>query len=371
MDKFAQDGFEHFYNLEYDEALADFRQETAAYPSSPDAFNHVAQAVIFRAMFRAGALDTGFVSDSNPFFHRPALPMSEADRKLMLDSLTHSMELAGAALKRNPNDIGALYAMGVAHGMRADYAFLVKKAWIETLRETTTERKLHNKITEIDPSVTDALLIQGLHDYVVGSLVFPWKMIGFVAGFHGDKETGIRTLNLVSEQGKINRVEATFFLEAILRREHRPAEAIPLITNLIQDYPRNFLFRLEKAQLYGDMGDKAKAFEAISDVEQLKRSDAPGYSKLSEAKVHFVRGNLLFRFGELDPALGELKMATEQTPQIDHRSSAVAWLHTGQIYDLKMQHQPAAQAYEAAIRAFPNSDIASEAKHYISSGYTR
>ncbi|HEX5431675.1 MAG TPA: hypothetical protein VFW83_06900 [Bryobacteraceae bacterium] len=369
-DRLAAEGFDHFYNLEYDQALADFQKEASVYPDSPEAFNHIAQTVIFRALYKAGALDTGFVADSNPFFHRPPMPMSAADRKLVEDSLARSMDLSGARLKRNPKDIGALYAMGVAHGLRADDAFLIKKAWIEALREVTAERKLHAKVLEIDPGIADARLIEGLHDYIVGSLVFPWKMIGFVAGFHGNKQTGIQTLKLVAEQAKENRVDAAIILEAILRREHRPAEALPFITNLAGRYPRNFLFRLERVQLYGDMGDKTKALAEISAIERLKRTDAPGYDKLSEAKIHFVRGSLLFRFGDLDQALEELKLA-DGSGGIDHRSSAVAWLHTGQIYDLKRQRQPADAAYREAMRAFPHSDISSQAKHYISSGYTR
>jgi hypothetical protein len=39
-----------------------------------------------------------------------------------------------------------------------------------------------------------------------------------------------------------------------LRREHKYAEALPLVRILIGSYPRNFLFALEKANLLNALG---------------------------------------------------------------------------------------------------------------------
>src|SRR5271169_4277216 len=55
-------GYQHFYNLQYDQALADFRRYQAQAPSDPNAFNHVAEGVLYRDMFRAGALETELVT---------------------------------------------------------------------------------------------------------------------------------------------------------------------------------------------------------------------------------------------------------------------------------------------------------------------
>jgi len=52
------EGFSHFYNLEYDQAIAIFEKAIAENPSSPDLHNHLAQSLIFREMFRNGALES-------------------------------------------------------------------------------------------------------------------------------------------------------------------------------------------------------------------------------------------------------------------------------------------------------------------------
>ena len=51
-------------------------------------------------------------------------------------------------------------------------------------------RKLHNRISELEPDNVDARLVQGLHDYIVGSLPWGYKMLGFLVGIRGDKEKG-------------------------------------------------------------------------------------------------------------------------------------------------------------------------------------
>ena len=46
-------GFEHFYNLEYADAIREFQAAVAKEPNNPNVFNHLAQAVLYQEMFRA------------------------------------------------------------------------------------------------------------------------------------------------------------------------------------------------------------------------------------------------------------------------------------------------------------------------------
>jgi len=54
----VEDGYRHFYNLEYEQALADFDKAAALDPKSPDLHNHAAEAIVFREMYRDGALES-------------------------------------------------------------------------------------------------------------------------------------------------------------------------------------------------------------------------------------------------------------------------------------------------------------------------
>lgn len=267
-DPLAERGFQHFYNLEYDQALAAFTEQADKDPASPDAQNHIAQTILFREMFRAGKLDTDLITSNNGFLKTSKVKLSAEDDQQFSTALNRAMALAQERFAKDPNDTGAIYALGVSHGLRGNYDFIVRKAWREALREVTTARKMHNRVTEIDPEFVDARLVQGLHDYVVGSLPLGWKLLGFLAGFHGDRKKGMDTLKLVSEQGRINKIDAAMILAAIYRREKKPEAAIALLDDLIARIPRNFLLRIELAEVYGDLGNKAKALEALNEVDQ-------------------------------------------------------------------------------------------------------
>src|SRR6202051_1638456 len=78
-DPLAEKGFQHFYNLEYDEALASFTEQAAKDPASPDAQNHIAQTIIFREMFRAGKLDTDLITSNNSFLKMSKLVLIPTD----------------------------------------------------------------------------------------------------------------------------------------------------------------------------------------------------------------------------------------------------------------------------------------------------
>jgi len=367
----AEPGFVHFYNLEFEEALAAFQAETTQLPDSADAYNHIAQTVLYREMFRSGALESQLVTGTNPFLRRAKMNPSAADDKRFDDAIARAMELAGTRLRANPNDAAALYAMGVSYGLRSNYKFLVHKAWVDALHDATSARKAHHRATEVDPDFNDARLVQGLYDYIVGSLPFHWRTLGLLAGFRGNRERGIEGLKLVAEKGRANRVDAAILLCAIYRRERRAQDAVPYLNELIEWFPRNFLFRLELVQMYGDLGDKAKALEGISQLDQLKRSRAAGFDQLPEVKIRYTRGNVLFWYNDLDLALEDMKAVTVRAETLDLNTGVYAWLRLGQIYDLKGQHAQALAAYRETMRYAPGSEAAREARDYTASPYRR
>ncbi len=364
-------GFQHFYNLEYDEALAVFRANAAHNPNSPDALNHVAQTILYREMFRTGALETQMVTGNNPFLRRSEMKISAADEKEFLDSLSRAIALSESRLQQKPDDVAALYAQGVSYGLRSNYHFLVHKAWIDALRDATTARRAHNRVTELDPSQTDARLMQGVYDYVIGSLPPLWRTLGFLAGYVGDRNRGIDTLRTVAEKGNANRIDAAVILCAILRREHRPQETVPYILDLIEKFPRNYLLQLELVQMYGEFGQKDKALAVISKVDQLKRARATGYDRVPEETILYTRGNLLFWYNDLDHALADIRAVTQKSNVIDLNTGVYAWLRLGQIYDLQGNRKEAVRAYQQTMVFAPGSDAANEAQNYALTRYKR
>ena len=366
-----EQGYAHFYNLEFDQAIAVFEKGIAQNPGLPDLHNHLAQTLIFREMLRNGALESELVSGSNSFLRRPKLNPAPETEKRILEEIAKAMALADARLKQNPRDTAAMYASGIAYGLRSNYFWVVKKAWHDSLRDATAARKLHNRISELEPNNVDARLVQGLHDYIVGSLPLGYKMLGFLIGMHGDKEKGIRTVQDVAKNGKLNRVDAEIFLCALYRRENQSKLAVPLVQDLIRRYPRNYLLRMELGQMYSQSGDSVRALQALEEVARLKTSHAPGFDRVPWEKIYYQEGSIQFWYNDLDRSLENMKKVAAAGEDVDLNTGVQALLRMGQIYDMKHRRAEAIEAYQKAIAYAPQAEAAQESRKYLDTPYRR
>jgi len=369
--KLIDQGFEHFYNLEYDQAIACFERAIEENPASPDLHNHLAQTLVFREMFRNGALESELVSGNNSFLRRPKLNPTPETEKRFLDQVAKAISLSEARLKINPKDTAAMYAEGIAYGLRSNYFWVVKKAWRDSLKDANAARRLHNRVSELEPDNVDARLVQGLHDYIVGSLPWNWRMLGFMIGIHGDKARGIRTVQDVAAHGLLNKMDARILLCALYRREGQTRAAIPIVQELISRYPRNFLLRLELAQMYSTGGDGARGLEVLREVERLKTAHAPGFDRLPWEKIWFQMGSIQFWYNDLDQSLVNMKRVTAKADEVDLNTGVLAWLRMGQIYDMKQRRNEALEAYRKAIAYAPEAEAAQESRKYLSTPYRR
>ncbi len=370
-DPLVERGYDHFYNLEYPEAISEFEAAIARNTSDPELHNHLAQALVVQEMYRNGALESELVSGTNSFLRRPKLNPSPEMEKRFLDELGTAMTLANNRLRANPNDTAAMYALGISYGLRADYYWVVKKAWRDSLKDANASRHWHNRISELQPQNVDARLVQGLHDYIVGSLPWAYRMLSFMIGMHGDKERGIRTVEQVAREGTQNRIDAQIFLCALYRRENQTKRAIPLVEDLIRRFPRNYLLRLELSQMYSMAGDKAHALDAVEQIAALKTRHAPGYDRVPWEKIYFQEGTIEFWYNDLDRALELMTKVTQGPDDLDLNTGVFAWLRIGQIYDMTHRRTQALDAYHKAIGYAPEAEAAQEARRYLSAPYHR
>jgi tetratricopeptide (TPR) repeat protein len=364
-----EDGWDHFYNLEYGPAIADFEKAIALDPDSPDLHNHLAESIVFQEMYRNGALESEMVSGNNSLLRRAKMNPSAATRTRFLAEIGKSLSLCDARLKKNPNDTVALYAQGIAYGLRSNYYWVVEKSWYESLRDATSARKAHNRVAELEPNNVDARLVQGLHDYIVGSLPWQYRMLGFLAGFHGDKEKGIRIVQDVAQNGKLDKVDAEIFLCALYRRENHPNLAVPLVEDLIRRFPRNYVLRLELSVMYSMAGDKQHGLDAVQEAARLKRAHAPGFDQMSWEKVYYQEGSIQFWYRDEDQALENLKKVAAGIDNVDLNTGAYTLLRIGQIYDMTHRRAEAVEYYKKAIAYEPQADGAVQSRRYLATPY--
>jgi len=367
----ASEGYDHFYNLECDQAIAAFTAETEQHPDDPNAWNHLAHATLYRAMYRGGALESELVTGSNPFLRRQKVKTTPAEDEQFYDAIDKALDLAQSQLHENEDDARALGSLGVSYALRSNYNFLVRKAWVDALHDATDARKAHKRLTELEPDNVDARIIPAVYDYVTGSLPLGYRILGFLAGYHGDRNRSIQALQTVAQDPKSNRVDAEILLAAIYRRERRAQDAIPLLQDLIQRFPRNFLLRFEIVQMYSDLGDKTSALGEIARIRDLRQNSARGFADLQPEKIDYLEGNLLFWYSDLDQALDDMNKVTAKARDLDLNTGIMSWMRLGQIYDLKGRRAAATAAYRKAVAMAPLSEVGKESRRYITQPYKR
>ena len=72
LDPAVRDAYLHFYNLDYDGALARFNQVLGAHQDNPMAYAYVLMVTIFRELYHQDLLDTTYYAhDSFPHLQAP------------------------------------------------------------------------------------------------------------------------------------------------------------------------------------------------------------------------------------------------------------------------------------------------------------
>lgn len=361
-------GWDHFYNLEYEQAIRTFRQVLDAAPDVPENYNYLAQAVLYKELYRLGALESEILTGNDHFIRTEKIRPDPAETDRFLAAIDKAIALGSARLQADPRDQDALYALGSAYGLRTNYRFLVQKSWRSAVGDGSQARRYHQQVLQLNPRHYDAMLTQGAYDYVMGSLPWHVRLFSYLAGHSGDKARGIRTIELVARKGNLNRIDAQVMLAILYRREKQPARAIAVLDPLIHAYPRNYLFRLEKGHLLADLGNKDESLAVLREVEQLALSGRPEYAHIPLEKVHYEIGNVQFWYNDLDQALENMRRVT-RSERLGLQTGVLAWMRTGQILDLMGRRQEAVDAYRQAIRFAPQTAAAEESRRYLSRPY--
>lgn len=364
-------GFDHFYNLEYDESRAAFEKAAVEYPMSPLPQDGIAQAVLYREMFRNGALESELIDGTDSFLRRPKMEVTKETETRFFSAINRALELSQKELDENPRDKTALHARAVGFAFRSNWNFLVRKAWRDSLRDATAARKLEDQILAIDPQDPDAPLGRGVHEYIIGGLPWTWRTLGFIVGFHGDKARGLATVERVAKYGTRNKPDAEIMLCAFYRRDRQSKKALPLLADLIRRYPRNYLLRFEQAKMFADVGDGKSALATLDEIQRLKEAKAPGLVNAPLVKIYFERATIQFWYRELDQSMANFKKVTAAPDDLDLNTGVSSFMRMGQILDLQNQHKQAAEFYRKAIAFAPEAEAAQESRRYISTPYKR
>lgn len=364
----VQDAYQHFYNLDYDGALQRFQKIQQEHPEDPISTVYVLNVTVFRELYRLDLLDTtlyvhdGFLSGKHPV-------VEDMHVREQVDALTaQAVRIANAQLGKNPQDVDALFARGYAQSLRATYVAMIEKSYLAALRVAMAARRDHEEVLRLDPKYVDAKLVVGVHEYVVGSLPTPLKLMAGLVGMGGSKAKGIEYLRFDGQHGVITKTGANTSLALFLRREAQYPEAITVIQRLTTQYPRDFLFHLEYANLLKDSGQGQPSIAAYKEL--LQQAQTPGYFPNPHLEMAWYGLGEALRgqtdYAEAADAYRQAALQPTISPLLKRRTELAA----GEMYDLLHHRAEAQQQYAAVIATGVESTEMDRARRFQHSPYT-
>jgi hypothetical protein len=363
----VRQGYEHFYNMDFDGAQRIFERVAQQHGNDPMAWDYLLLTHVFRALYNQDLLDTTYYAHDSFLSTKRAVEIPPEERKAIEDLTNKVVAMCDAATKANPNDKNALFARGYARGLHAAFLTLADHSFAAAARQGYAARNDSEAALKIDPQYADAEMAVGIQQFAVASLPRWVRIVVGVMGVGGSKEKGIALLRDAAAHGVVTSVESRTALSLFLRHDGRYPEALEVERGLAAQYPHDYLFRLEVANLLKDEGHGVEAMAEYRKV--LEDAAKPGY---------FIEPRLqLAWFGLADTQRGynDLKgaqygyMQVVEQPKCSDWLRKRAWLAEGEVDDLLHDRGAAMKAYEQAAAGGGDQSQADTARKLMKTPY--
>lgn len=205
-----------------------------------------------------------------------------------------SIQLAEQSIAQRETAEMRLYA-GMGHALEARL-YALRDERRATARSGVRAREHLLRAAELDPRMADALTGLGLYNYYVDTLSWAVRVLRVFMGIPGgNKQQGIRQLEVAIAEGVLTPVEARFYLGKSLRNnEQNYQRAVELLAPLVEQYPRNPIFRLLLGDMHSKLGHNAEAAAQFRAAQTLASGSGP-----CAARVRAVAQQALARMQEV------------------------------------------------------------------------
>lgn len=279
---YLEKGDRHFFQLEYDQAIDAYQRQRWETPDDPNVYNHIANAFLYKELHRFGMAQSGSFKEDNKFLKWDELELRPEVKESFEQYMLYGRQLAEKKLEESPADRWALYTASQNYLLDASYRFFILKEYIAALQFGDRAHDLAKKNIKHHPDYVDAYFVAGVQEYIFGSLPWYIKMVVALGGVGGNKEKGLEWVRMAAEKGDETREQARIVLTTLLRREGKPAEAAKIMESLAEQYPKNYVYRIELGSIYRDAGDLSKSLEILQRTLQKAENGVPGFGRMPE-----------------------------------------------------------------------------------------
>ncbi len=353
------------YNAEYAKAQRLLEEWVKLHPADFRALNYLAEAIMDREMLREHLFNGGAYLASGAVFRKRSQPLPPGFERRLNTVFDRAQGLEEARLKQNPKQQEALYWLGVTHFGKTEFDFILLRSYWAAFHEGKQSLKDNQRLIMLNPDFTDAYFVIGLAKYAVGTLPWYERWVASLAGIDGSISQGISDLERVRRRGHYEREDARVTLVAIYERQKRYAQALTILRQIEQAYPKNYLASLEAGRIEEKEGNwRAAAQTYDAAVTNLVDGD--------KASGRDPSAEVLYRGGEAHERLGELQKALDFYNQAGRLPGKSIYIYRADFaaaeLDRRLNRLPEAKGkYQIVASALPGSSIGRRSRQALQS----
>jgi predicted Zn-dependent protease len=352
------------YNLDFNTAERGYESLTRDYPDNPDYWNALASVIWLKIALKQQKLNLESFSGRTLGTRESRDAVDPAEEKRFRDTIAIAIQKADAILAKNPNDVYALYAKGIANGTLGSFEATIKRSYVAAYTKARVARDLHEQLLKLDPTFDDAELSIGAYDYVIGVIPgFVRFLLAPLGVRSAGKEIGIQELEKVASNGKMASTDAKMVLTVVYTREKQYEQALRMYEDLHAQYPGNYAIRMAEASVYGRMQKWDEADRIYGEILEKVIDKTDGYDRLRPARVYYAMGaNDIAgqQFEKAIDAFSHVVAASDATE--DEKGRAYLWL--GKLFDSKKDRNKAVEQYNFLLTINCSPALKSEALKY-------
>ena len=240
-----------------------------------------------------------------------------------------TIEISKKMLKKNKDDIDALFYLGNTYGYLGRW-YGEEGKWIKAFWNGRKGTNYLKKVIEKDPEYYDAYLGLGMYHYYVDVLPKFIKVLSFLLGGGGDREKGLEEVSIASSKGVFTNGEAKFILgdSFYSEIENNFKAALPFYKELIARYPHNLFFKMRLSLCYKNLYKHDMAIQTINDLLKTESLDKyPGIHTL----LYRYLGDTYSDINKFEKAIDAFKSAL---PLLEAQKRTESWEYPWALYSI-------------------------------------
>ncbi len=341
--KLVQECVDHIYNMEFAKAREAFEPVRMKLDGHP--------AIDMIEAFFISWQEMPFNSNS-PGYHRH------------IEKLEAVIKKAEVMLEKDPENQEGIFFEMSARGLLAEY-YADEDSYMKAVGEAKQTYDLIKKGFELTKENPEFLFTVGLYNYFREKYPERHPVYKPFLWFFksGNKEVGLKQLDMACKQGVLTKVEAHLYTSYIyLRYENDPETALRYLRKLQRDYPKNSFFQTKLAEALV-MNEKYK--DAMPLALELSESPDPYYRMSANLFFGMIKEK---RDKNLPEAADYYRKGLQEATNFEHKGQyykSLMHLGLGRIHATEGKKDLAREEFTLALEWATTEEVEEEAKGHL------